>query len=73
MASTKGHKIKVEIVQNDPNCRKFMEEVGYIHLEDEKSLRSDDILLFQDWKNTLKILSSNATTTGGANELPHEA
>ena len=73
MASTKGHKIKVEIVQNDPNCRKFMEEVGYIRLEDEKSLRSDDILLFQDWKNTHKILSSNATTTGGANELPHEA
>ena len=50
-----------------------MEEVGYIHLEDEKSLRSDDILLFQDWKNTLKILSSNSTTTGGANKLPHEA
>ena len=50
-----------------------MEEVGYIRLEDEKSLRSDEILLFQDWNNTLTILSSNSTTTGGAKELPHEA
>ena len=73
MTSTLRHKLKVEVVQNDPNCRKFMEEVGYIHLEDEKSLRSDDILLFHDWRNTLKILSSNATTTSGANDLLNDA
>ena len=61
-------KIKAEKVQNDPHCKKFMEEVGYIQLQNEKSMQTDDIAVFHEWRNSLKILSNITSTTSGAKQ-----
>ena len=65
-------KIKAEKVQNDPNCKKFMEEVGYIQLANENAMKSDDIAVFHEWRNSLKIISNNITTASGVSEPTNE-
>ena len=48
-----------------------MEKVGYIQLANEKSMQSDDISVFHEWKNSPKIFS-NSTTTNEANDENNE-
>ena len=64
-------KFKADKIQNDPKCKEFMEKVGYIRLVDEKSMQSDDISVFHEWRNSPKIFS-NSTTTIEANDETNE-
>ena len=48
-----------------------MEKVGYMRLADEKSMQSDDISVFHEWRNSPKIFS-NSTTTIEANDETNE-
>ena len=59
--------IQASKIQNDPKCKEFMEKVGYIQLANEKSMQSDDISVFHEWRNSAKIFS-NSTTTIRAND-----
>ena len=54
--------IQTSKIQNDPKCKEFMEKVGYIQLANEKSMQSDDISVFHEWKNSPKIFSNSAAT-----------
>ena len=45
-----------------------MEKVGYIQLVNEKSMQSDDILVFHEWRNSPKIFSNSTTTIDGNDE-----
>ena len=54
-------KFKADKIQNDPKCKEFMEKVGYIRLVDEKSMQSDDISVFHEWRNSPKIFSNSTT------------
>ena len=47
-----------------------MEEVGYIQLASEKSMQTDDIAVFHEWRNSLKMLTNITTTTSGAKQTP---
>ena len=66
--STWNRKIKADKIQNDPKCKEFMEKVGYIQLVNEKSMKSDDISVFHEWRNSPKIFSNNTTTIDGNDE-----
>ena len=48
-----------------------MEKVGYIQLANEKSMQSDDISVFHEWRNSQKIFA-NSTTTIEANDENNE-
>ena len=49
-----------------------MEEVGYIQLASEKSMQTDDIAVFHEWRNSLKILSNITSTTSRTKQTPQE-
>ena len=48
---------QVNKIQREPNCKQFMKRVGYISLSDAKAMDSDDIPVFNEWRNSI-----NATT-----------